>query len=37
MNKAFVAVGVMFLVAGVLWLFGARFLQRDTERSVQVG
>ena len=36
MNKAFVVVGVMFLVAGVLWLFGARFLQRDTERSAHL-
>ncbi|HTS55053.1 MAG TPA: MFS transporter [Burkholderiales bacterium] len=31
MNKAFIAVGLMFLVAGALWLLGARFLQRDTE------
>jgi len=29
MNKAFVVVGIMFLVAGVLWLLGARFLERD--------
>ncbi len=33
MNKAFFAVGLMFLVAGVLWLLGARHLQRDTEGS----
>jgi hypothetical protein len=26
-------VGVMFLVAGALWLLGARFLQRDMERA----
>jgi len=31
MNKAFLAVGVMFLVAGVLWLSGARYLKADTE------
>jgi MFS family permease len=36
MNKAFVAVGLMFLVAGVLWLLGARFLQRDTDGSAQL-
>jgi MFS family permease len=36
MNKAFVAVGLMFLVAGVLWLLGARFLQRDTEGSARL-
>jgi dipeptide/tripeptide permease len=27
----FLAVGVMFLVSGVLWLMGARYLARDTE------
>jgi dipeptide/tripeptide permease len=31
MNVAFLAVALMFLVAGVLWLCGARFLGRDTE------
>ena len=31
MNHAFVVVGLMFLVAGVLWLAGTRFLKRDTE------
>jgi MFS family permease len=31
MNKSFVVVGLSFLVAGALWLLGARFLQRDTE------
>jgi MFS transporter, Spinster family, sphingosine-1-phosphate transporter len=36
MSKAFVAVGLMFLVAGVLWLLGARFLQRDTEGSARL-
>jgi MFS family permease len=30
MNVAFLAVGLMFLVAGVLWLFGARHLESDT-------
>jgi MFS family permease len=33
MNKAFVVVGIMFLVAGVLWLLGARFLERDMQRQ----
>jgi hypothetical protein len=31
MNVAFLAVALMFLVPGVLWLSGARFLGRDTE------
>ncbi|MEY2428882.1 MAG: transporter, Spinster family, sphingosine-phosphate transporter [Verrucomicrobiota bacterium] len=31
MNHAFVVVGVMFLVSGVLWLCGTKFLKRDTE------
>ena len=35
MNKAFLVVGLMFLVAGVLWLFGVRHLQSDTQRSAQ--
>jgi len=30
MNRAFLVVGGMFLAAGVLWLFGARHLERDT-------
>jgi MFS family permease len=30
LNKAFFIVGLMFPVAGALWLFGGRFLQRDT-------
>ena len=30
MNVAFLVVGLMFLVAGVLWLCGARYLERDT-------
>jgi dipeptide/tripeptide permease len=33
MEAGFLVVGVMFLVAGVLWLCGARHLQRDTERA----
>jgi dipeptide/tripeptide permease len=33
MNVAFVVVGVMYVVAGVLWLCGAPFLRRDTERA----
>lgn len=31
MHHAFVVVGVMFVVAGVLWLTGTKFLKRDTE------
>jgi MFS transporter, Spinster family, sphingosine-1-phosphate transporter len=30
MNKSFIVVGLMFLAAGVLWLVGTRYLQRDT-------
>ena len=30
MNRAFILVGAMFVVAGILWLFGVRHLQRDT-------
>jgi MFS transporter, Spinster family, sphingosine-1-phosphate transporter len=30
MNKAFLAVGVMFPISGVLWLLGVRHLARDT-------
>lgn len=33
MNKSFLTVGLMFLVAGVLWLVGARYLKRDTEQA----
>jgi MFS transporter, Spinster family, sphingosine-1-phosphate transporter len=33
MNKSFLLVGLMFLAAGVFWLIGVRFLQRDTERA----
>jgi hypothetical protein len=31
MNAAFLVVGMMFLVSGVIWLIGARYLERDTE------
>jgi MFS transporter, Spinster family, sphingosine-1-phosphate transporter len=31
MNQAFTMVGFMFLVAGVLWLMGMKYLKRDTE------
>lgn len=30
MNRAFILVGAMFVVAGILWLFGVPHLQRDT-------
>ena len=33
MNKGFLFVGLMLLVGGVIWLFGARFLQADTARA----
>jgi MFS transporter, Spinster family, sphingosine-1-phosphate transporter len=31
MNAAFIVVAAMFPIAGCLWLFGARYLQRDTQ------
>jgi hypothetical protein len=31
MNKSFLIIGLAFLIAGVLWLWGARHLARDTE------
>jgi MFS family permease len=31
MNKSFFVIGLMFLAAGVFWLMGTRYLQRDTE------
>ena len=31
LDVGFLVVGVMFVVAGALWLLGARYLQRDTE------
>ena len=33
MHVSFIVVGGMFLVAGVLWLAGAFYLKRDTERA----
>jgi dipeptide/tripeptide permease len=30
MNTAFFLVGVMFVVSGIFWAFGARHLARDT-------
>lgn len=33
MNKSFIAVGVMFLAAGIFWLAGVRYLQCDTENA----
>ncbi len=35
MNQSFLLVGLMFLVAGLLWLMGTRYLQRDTQRASQ--
>jgi predicted MFS family arabinose efflux permease len=32
MHAAFVVVGLMFVAGGLLWLFGARYLERDTAR-----
>lgn len=32
MNRSFLLVGFMFLLAGVLWLVGAGYLERDTNR-----
>ena len=34
MNVAFLSVGLMILVSGVLWLFGARHLERDTRLAL---
>lgn len=31
MNKSFLVIGLMFLAAGIFWLMGTRFLQRDTD------
>jgi MFS transporter, Spinster family, sphingosine-1-phosphate transporter len=33
MNAGFLAVGGMMLVGGLLWLWGTRYLQQDTERA----
>jgi len=34
-NKSFLVVGFMFLIAGTLWLIGARYLQRDTNHVAE--
>jgi len=36
LNVGFLAVGVMFLAAGVFWLLGARHLARDTARAPEL-
>ena len=33
MNVSFAFVSVMFLIGGLLWLWGAKYLQRDTEAA----
>jgi MFS family permease len=33
MNRSFLLVGLMFLVAGIFWLIGSRYLKRDTEMA----
>jgi MFS transporter, Spinster family, sphingosine-1-phosphate transporter len=33
MNRSFLMVGLMFLVAGIFWLIGVRYLKRDTEMA----
>jgi len=35
MNRAFLIVGVMFIVSGICWSFGARHLARDVELAPQ--
>jgi hypothetical protein len=35
MNKSFIAVGLMFPAAGIFWLAGTRYLQRDTEAALK--
>jgi MFS family permease len=34
MNAGFAVVGAAFVVAGVLWILGARWLRSDTERAI---
>jgi len=34
MNKSFVVVGVIFLIAGGFWLWGMRYLERDTRMAL---
>jgi len=33
MNAAFLLVSLMFLVSGVFWLWGSRYIERDTEKA----
>jgi MFS transporter, Spinster family, sphingosine-1-phosphate transporter len=35
MNKSFLVVGLMFLIAGVLWLIGTRYLRQDTDQVAE--
>ena len=35
MDRAFLVVGAMFLVGGVVWLAGARYLERDTAAAAK--
>ncbi len=35
MNKSFMVVGFMFLISGVLWLTGVRYLERDTNKVAE--
>jgi MFS transporter, Spinster family, sphingosine-1-phosphate transporter len=37
MNKSFIVVGLMFLAAGIFWIVGIRFLQRDTQAASSLG
>ncbi len=37
MKTAFMVVGLMFLLAGAFWLWGARYLQHDTEKAGGAG
>ena len=33
MNESFIVVGLAFLAAGIFWMIGARYLERDTEAA----
>ncbi len=35
MSHAFLVVGAMFLIAGIVWFLGARYLERDTARAAR--
>ena len=35
LHTAFMITGVMIVIAGVLWLWGARYLEEDTKRAVE--